>query len=175
MMEKKNFIRLLGLMSLGLLFFVKSHAQERLVKDFNPVIKKHAIGLSAGYTIGYGLTYRYWPKKFGFQATGLSTGRNLLLGGSIFYKLVDDGKTAFFLYQGNQYHVYRRVSYREDEIGRRIRVTDFPYEFYHGIGFGLEFRLWKNLNIAGMVGYGVIENQGPYLNLTSEISILYQL
>jgi hypothetical protein len=68
---------------------------------------KHALGAGAGFTTGYGLSYRYTPNKFGIQVnfapyksesiTRFSTGLTFL------YQLMETDKTALYLYQANHY------------------------------------------------------------------------
>jgi hypothetical protein len=63
----------LTLTIIGLFFmFISTYGQE--VDSSNTSIQsekkyKNYIGISAGFTTGLGVSYRYWPKKSGFQIT----------------------------------------------------------------------------------------------------------
>ncbi|MDD4031975.1 MAG: hypothetical protein PHG29_06510 [Prolixibacteraceae bacterium] len=115
----------------------------------------HSLGVAAGETTGYGISYRYWPEKFGVQGTfspySDEWGSNYSVGVSLLYKIVQTEKVNFFLYQGNHY-LYTREKYDNNDY----EIVN--NHFNNGIGFGVEFIILKRVSLNLMGGYAGFEN-----------------
>jgi hypothetical protein len=112
---------------------------------------KHSLGIGAGFTTGYGLSYRFYPKRFGVQtnfAPYKDNARNeYSFGLTLLFKLVETDKTNLFLYQGNHYF-YRKEKHpywNQSEIISRY--------LNNGIGIGIEFIILKRVSFNLMGGY----------------------
>ncbi|MGZ5245339.1 MAG: hypothetical protein ACXWD4_15565, partial [Bacteroidia bacterium] len=96
----------------------------------NPEKLKHSIGAGAGFTTGYGLSYRYRPGKFGVQVnfapysnkdvSRFSTGLTFL------YTLIENKMSNLYLYQGNHhyYDSHLETFYTGPDTYTTKRVTD---------------------------------------------------
>lgn len=156
-----------------LLFEFAGYAQE--TGDILTHTKyKHYIGAAAGLTTGYGMSYRYWPTRFGAQGTfGLSGSRNsnnvlykarYSFGMAFLYKAVDTDLVNLFFYQGNHYNYYFNTNYSGGGYSEAY--------WFNGIGLGLELcvdRLSMNL-MGGYAAYSSFSGFG----LTGEIGLYYR-
>lgn len=139
---------------------------------------KSEFGAAAGFTTGYGISYRGYYEKIGFQATFFpyksSTFSNFSTGFTLLYKLIQKEKTNFYLYQGNHYF-YSRDSYlatnQQGNPGPDIVNTN---EYYNvGIGAGIEIVTLKNIGfnfMGGIAGYDSFE----FITLTGEFGVFYK-
>jgi len=139
---------------------------------------KHYIGAGGGMTLGYGLTYRYWPEKFGYQVTFNplwdGTDLELVLGTALMRTLHETDKTRLFLYLGGHY-AYRQIE--EIQWSQELYIeTGSKTVISHGIGLGLgpgiELFLFDNFAIDIMFGYGFTEYIG--LGFTAEGFLSYR-
>ena len=108
----------------------------------------HHIGMSAGVTTGFGLSYRYWPSKLGVQLTALPTmsqnnGSLTSVGLTVLYILKDREKIDLYAYLGNSILYFKENN-----------TSDLVYN--SGLGFGLKFDIFDELNINTQFGYGGI-------------------
>jgi hypothetical protein len=140
---------------------------------------KHGIGFAAGFTTGYGLSYRYMPARFGAQITfapyhddetdRFSTGLTLL------YTLVEGRNTNLFLYQGTHYYYHSYLQfptvYDPNFPDRRERVTDNYVNL--GVGVGIEITMAKRVGLNLMTGYAAYDNFNK-LNITGEVGLFYK-
>ncbi len=117
-------------------------------------VKQHAVGITVGSFTGYGLAYKYFPDKFGFQVNNYSyfsrVKTNISLGSSFLYSLNKFDK--FNIY----YHLSSAFFYREfmsydwitgDEV-KRIYM-----DFNPGTGVGIEIH-WKRISCSVYYGIG---------------------
>ena len=147
------------LFSIGLtLFSFLSIAQNKNV---------HHVGSSAGVTTGIGLSYRYWPTKFGFQVTALPTliqneTSITSLGASLLYTLNDADKIDLYSYFGNSIF-----------LGYHNSEAEIIYNL--GVGFGIKFDIFEDLNFNTQFGYGVmnITNESSTFNIVGETGLYY--
>ena len=144
----------------------------------SPAKYKHILGAAAGFTTGYGISYRYWPQKYGVQATFapyIDQSTTQFSAGLVFlYKLKSFKKSNFFLYQGNHlfYDKYTSFHYLTglpdiDQWGRQ----------FHGLGFGFEILFLQKLSLNLMGGYMTsryLEDKTWLVNMTGEIGLYYQ-
>lgn len=139
---------------------------------------KHAVGLAAGFSTGYGLSYQYTPNKLTFQLafapikdefnTLISTGLTFI------YRLKEGDKLNFFLYQANHYLVDRSTNSRYISPGVYQNFTTNNDRFNNGLGLGFEFFVGKTVLFNLMAGYGA-RNNFQDIGLTGEIGLFYKL
>lgn len=141
---------------------------------------KHAVGLAAGFSTGYGLSYQFTPNKLTFQlafAPLKNDNRTLISTGLTFiYRIKEGEKLNFFVYQANHFLVDRET------------YTNYPYppgtppttvntnndRINNGLGLGFEFFIGDNVVFDLMAGYGARRNFRE-LGLTGEIGLFYKL
>ncbi|MFO7791274.1 MAG: hypothetical protein ACQES1_06190 [Bacteroidota bacterium] len=153
------------------LFFhpVSMDAQENQGKAYY----KHGLGVAAGSTTAYGLSYRYYMKPVAFQFTAIpnysrSAFARFHSGLTFMYHLVPDKKSSFFLYQSTHWHMYRDLKEHES-----IYDTDKSFDkFNTGLGFGAEFNFHEQVVISVMAGYAAYRNFSE-LNVTGELGLHY--
>jgi hypothetical protein len=117
-----------------LIFYMPLKAQEPDAKNY-----KNYFGFSAGYTTGLGLTYAYWPGKFGAQISFLpiSTDNLDLISVAItpFYTLSKSKFIKSYLFMGN--HLVTNKTDTEYNIGFGPGIelgTRVVYTLRGGIG-----------------------------------------
>lgn len=119
---------------------------------------KHSLGAAAGITTGYGLSYRYWPKKIGAQITFAPSSngdRTLISTGLTFlFKLVQTERANLFLYQGNHLYYSKNKYYYYLQNPSTFEETNL----YNGVGLGIEFIIVKRVSLNLMGGYAAYEN-----------------
>ncbi len=147
--------------------------QENIYEE-ESVKFKNAIGLGAGFTTGYGLSYRYIPKEFGIQinfAPYKDDYTSLIsIGFTFLWNVIETEKTSLFIYQANHY-LYRKSTY----IGfwdTSNSVTKSG-KFNNGIGIGIEFILLKRISYNLMGGYGAYRDFET-LSLTGETGLYFK-
>jgi len=151
--------------------------QEEISKEEN-VRFKNAIGLGAGFTTGYGLSYRYIPKQFGVQinfAPYKSESRNITsLGLTFICNLIEAEKTSLYLYQANHYYYekykYKSYSYYRNSSNDKTEITK---HFNTGLGIGIEFIMLKRISFNIMGGYGAYRDFET-LSLTGETGLYFK-
>lgn len=141
-----------------------------------PVKKsKHALGLAAGVSTGYGLSYQYTPiDKLTFQlafAPFKDEYNTLISSGLTFmYRLKEGDKLNFFVYQANHYIIDRSHNGYYYPYGSNFNND----RFNNGLGLGFEFFIGDNVLFDLMAGYGA-RNNFKELGLTGEIGLFYKL
>ncbi|MFZ4800254.1 MAG: hypothetical protein ACOYMA_22380 [Bacteroidia bacterium] len=134
---------------------------------------KHAIGAGAGFTTGYGLSYRYTPTKLGVQVNfaPYKSGADYAysFGLTALYMLMKSEKTNLYLYQANHYLSSSFIAY--DNTGLSYRKNE-AY-FNNGIGFGVEFIIASKVGFNLMTGYATYDNLNK-LNVTGEAALYFK-
>jgi hypothetical protein len=165
-------------LAIGFNSFSQYEKNETPKKEYQ-VKSKHAVGLAAGFSSGYGLSYQYTPNKLTFQlafAPLKNDNRTLISTGLTFiYRIKEGDKLNFFVYQANHYLVDRetRTNYPYPS-GTPITSTINKDRFNNGIGLGFEFFIGENVLFDLMAGYGA-RNNFKELGLTGEIGLFYKL
>lgn len=161
-------MKLIKLISISflLVFFTKNSNSQINTTELQPS-SKHALGFALGGTTGVGIAYKYSPNRFSFQFvfTPIKNEYDYLYsaGLSIFYKLVDNEKIDFFLYQGNHLFVQ----------GNSNPNYGYKNEYLsHGLGLGFEYSLTKRITASLMVGYGGFNNF-KFISTTGEMNVFY--
>ena len=165
--------KLLSIIGFTLFFSMtqsKLQAQE-VVKYAN------GVGVAAGFTTGYGLSYRYFPGPVGVQLTfapysdpkwdQFSTGVTLL------YNLMETDVTTLYLYQGTHYFYQSRERAHdnmETAFPTQRIVTDYVNV---GLGVGTEVVIARRVGLNLMAGYAAY-NTFRKLNLTAETGVYYK-
>ncbi|HKK66986.1 MAG TPA: hypothetical protein VJ946_02200, partial [Bacteroidales bacterium] len=158
---------------LSLLFCATSvYAQENTeAPDENSTDTKfedltHGIGAAAGFTTGYGLSYRYYYNRMVFQATFSPVVENpdnmtFSSGLTFMYRLTQTDYINFYLYESNHwnYSVYEYESggwYSYGSSNYYSSLTRDTESYIHsGVGVAFEFVLWDRLSVNLMTGYSV--------------------
>jgi hypothetical protein len=126
----------------------------------------HALGVAAGFTTGYGLSYRFFPNKFGVQTTFAPYSDNnratYSIGLTLLYKISESENINLLLYQGNQYY------YNKNKDNNTVSKY-----FNNGLGIGIEFIIQKRFSCNFMGGYAGYENFNK-VNFTAEVALYYK-
>lgn len=144
---------------------------------------KHSIGAGAGFTTGYGLSYRYIPGKFGGQVNfapyhNKETDR-YSVGLTFIYQLIESKTTILYLYQGNHYYYTSEIMEfydpspikGNDPISYKKRVTEGYVN--NGLGIGIEFIIAKRIGLNLMAGYAFYDNF-KQVNFTGETGLYFK-
>ncbi len=141
---------------------------------------KHSLGVGAGWTTGYGISYRYFFKKYGIQATfapysdhnttQFSSGLTFII------YLINAENTNLFFYQGNHFFYSKDKYYYGG--GMYISGGDYNSEyvdqfFNNGFGIGIEFLIVNRVSFNLMGGYAGYENFDK-ISLTGETGLYYR-
>ncbi len=143
-----------------------SFAQSEHVESEQPTPPKHAVGLHAGFTTGVGFSYRFWPKKFGIQLTGVpffnskKDRTTVFMGVSLMYKVMESRRIDLFTYLGNHY------SYRTHAESRHNA----------GLGFGMNIHnVINRMYFTFQGGYAIYElNKSPFSLITAEVGVYFR-
>jgi len=143
--------------------------------DSTVLSPKHFIGLHAGNTTGRGISYRYWPSKFGFQTTFAFEKRksynrlSLDIGLSLLYKLKENEKFGVYAYLGHD------IDYNQHETwGGQPITTIANLQYNIGIGVGFKANILKNLDANIQFGYALLDlTQNFHSGLAGEIGLYY--
>lgn len=139
----------------------------------------HGIGLGAGFTTGYGISYKYMPTKFGLQINASpyksKDTQRYSLGLTFMYKLIERKIANLYLYQANHFLFTKdRVLITYDPI---TNVSNYSNEsnstIYNGLGFGFEIIIAKSIGFNIMSGYAFYDNFES-INLTAETALHFK-
>ncbi len=127
----------------------------------------HYFGVGAGYVTGFGLSYKYWPNKFGVQFNMLpimSKKYSLFsIGLTGLYAIRSYSITRFFLYAGGNYYQEKENSY-------------YSEQYRLGGGFGVELGN-SNLTIDLRCGFHFVTGKldNPGLFPSGECGVYYRI
>lgn len=175
---KHYFLSTIMLMAFG----VTAFAQETSQPEKTEKVRKHSIGLGAGFTSGLGLTYRYMPSDIGVQLVAggyKSENESLGSGGITFlYRLLATEKANFFTYYSNsvwyrQYSSYNYYSSYDPALGyyRSYYQDKEKTTWNTGLGLGLEILAGNKVGFSFMLGWAGYDTFNLILP-TAETSIL---
>lgn len=119
------------------------------------------VGINAGFTTGYGFSYKAVFHKIGLQATILpiksDNSKYISLGATAFYMIHNEKSIKTFTYLGN--HFINTYADTEDNIG---------------LGWGLT--LGNRVQFSAMAGYGIYDAFDSFgLLPTIETSLFFKL
>lgn len=156
------------IVSLWILSFGIVFAQDNMTEQ--PENKGHYVGIIGGLSLGYGITYRYWPEELGIELTLTphitDYGKGLLAGSSLFYTLNEGNRTRLFLYTGGF------IAYSYEEYFDNVNGETYIY-YGLGAGPGIEIQILDNFVLDLMAGYGystIVEG----LTFVGEIGLFYR-
>jgi hypothetical protein len=122
---------------------------------------KHEVGLAAGFSTGYGLSYRYWPQQLGVQLTAApffsNDESNVSLGITGLYSLRSAKYYRFFLYYGNHFLFEKTPTYYSFYDPTQMNTvfskeTKRDFTWITGAGPGIEIIAWGRVGFNAMFG-----------------------
>jgi hypothetical protein len=158
---------------LFLIAVINTSGQETLKR--NP----HGIGLNIGSFSGGGLTYNYFPKKFGFQTNVFivnetyQNGFNFMgiIGGSMMYSVQRKEHFNIFFHLTNSYW-YERSKSESPYDGHVFHYDAGQYQI--GTGPGLEIYS-EHFSWTFFYGFGFYNNFETFFTLGGGVSFLILL
>jgi hypothetical protein len=130
---------------------------------------KHYLGGHAGSVSGLGFSYRYWPKKLGFQLTAIpifqTEKRNFISAGiSALYLLKEGRNIDLYSYLGFHYINRKSIDFYTDTYGNVVKQTNTQQITNTGIGLGFRFNLLQVLDLSLQGGYGFYKTNNSLYN-----------
>lgn len=167
---------------LGLLIIIGATTLSAQEKE-NIVQPKHAVGLAAGFSTGYGLSYRYWPVKYGLQVTTAPFFSNdeyhISLGVTGLYKLRSAKYYNFYMYYSNHFLFEKSPTYYALMGSNDYSTVEYDRDFtwITGAGPGFEIIAWGRLGFNGMFGlaYYHRDKSDWQVSMTIESGIFFKL
>ena len=158
-------------------------AQQHTQKDSTSEYT-YGIGAGAGFTTGYGLSFRYFHNKWGAQVNFAPYQTDELArysaGITFLYYLIRAKNTNLFLYQGNHYYYNKEYVYYADEkmlmeSGDKTdyKKTEKDSYFNDGLGVGIEFIIAKRIAFDLMAGYAFYDTF-KQVNFTGETGLYFR-
>lgn len=151
---------------------------------------KHGLGIAAGLTTGYGLSYRFIPKKFGAQIAFAPYKSEFesqySIGLTFIYKIIESRRASLFIYQGNHLllkseegQIYSQTSGYYDDFGNYIYPTSTitnttvnTNKINNGIGIGMELKAGEHVGFNFMFGYAGYDAFNT-INVTGEFGLFF--
>lgn len=141
---------------------------------------KHYIGLHAGTTTGYGLSYRYWPTKLGVEVTTSPRFKpggdyNISVGLSGLYTWKENKYIGLYSYLGNSILSTNEGYYTYDDLtGISLYQSNNRTQYNIGLGMGFKINVFKELDFNLQTGFGFYDlTDDIRTHLTGEISLYY--
>lgn len=157
------------------LFKADPYSRSRRTRNDQEYNYTHNLGFAAGFTTGYGLSYRFWPKKLGVQITFAPFNNDEIsqysAGLTLFWRLAETNCADLFIYESThffyrqEYESYAFYNFHEDSpIRRQVNC---------GFGAGVEFKLGKRVGYDLMIGYAGYRGFKK-VNLTAETGLYFK-
>jgi hypothetical protein len=170
----------ISLFIIGTLITVGLFAQKN---DSTLVIRTQEFGIHAGATTGVGLSYRYWPKKFGIQVTMLPIKTDdqtfFSVGLTGLYSFYNSRVVRFFGYLGSNLTIDNHKNYYDynyDPITGEYSYNDIEKSTKCNMGFGPGFGFGTRVRINIMAGYGFYDIFGKFnIYPTGEVGLYFRL
>ena len=163
-----------------LFLFIISLTSASIAQDESFTPPKHFVGIHAGSTTGSGISYRYWPTKFGGEITAFPRFEkggyyNINTGLSLLFKLKENKRYTIYTYFGNsleldhsQFNTYDQAT---DTYSSYYKKSS---QFNSSIGLGYKVNFLQNLDFNLQAGYGFYDiTSSVYTSITGEISMYY--
>ena len=141
---------------------------------------KHSIGFGAGFTTGYGFSYRYIPKKMGFQLnfapfyTEHGKYATVSVGLTLLRRIAATRVSNFYVYFANHYFSNK---YKKDDYNSITNSYTNSYvsktAWNSGIGVGFEFHAQKRIVLNLMAGLAQYDTFASLLP-TGEMALYYR-
>lgn len=120
---------------------------------------KYQAGAFAGISQGVGMSFRFWPEKFGAQFTFAPNIREnsewYSLGFSLLHWISKSEKTAIYAYQGN--HLILDIDKNIPEPNGAF-TTEWDRQFACGLGFGVQINLVTRFKLDITTGFAAVNN-----------------
>ena len=152
----------------------KGQSQEKETFKFS----EKQIGIAAGMSTGFGLSYRQYINRYGFQIclAPIKDEDNSLysLGGTFLYKIKDADHINFFLYQGNHFiYTESKGNYYDWNTMEQIYYKNVDREMVSSAGFGIEILMGNFVTTNLMTGFATFESY-QRLSMTVEIGFFFR-
>lgn len=138
---------------------------------------KFGIGAAAGFSTGYGLSFRYWPSDWGIQITTAPYYSNndaqISFGATTLKTIKDGGRIKLFMYWGNHI-LYENYSYYYTSYPNDVEETSRSTTWTSGIGPGFEFTFLDKISFNLMFGIATYVGRDFMLNMTAETGLYYK-
>lgn len=156
--------------------------QDELFEQTNSKEFKFGVGAAAGFSTGYGLSFRYWPGDWGIQFTTApyytKYDSRMSFGTTILRSVKDDDRIKLFVYAGNHI-LYEKWGYYYDYD---IYTPDSSSSttWILGAGPGFEFTILRKISFNMMFGIASYtefnkNNENDWmLNMTVETGLYYK-
>lgn len=138
---------------------------------------KYSIGLGLGSTTGAGISFRFIPKKIGFQinimprSTNYGDNMNINSGLTLLGRISETEYANLYVYLANNY-IYKREKYTSFGYPP-IEITTETGKWNSGIGVGVEFLNTQRVVLNLMVGFGQY-NTFETITLAGEIALYFR-
>ncbi|MFZ6052475.1 hypothetical protein [Halocola ammonii] len=136
-----------------------SQAQTINQKETTEPILKYQAGAFAGISQGFGMSFRFWPEKFGTQFTFTPVVDEYFelysLGFSLLHWVSKGEKIGLYAYQGNHLLVDIDRDIREPDGSKRTRWDN---QYYCGLGFGAQINLVTRFKLDITTGFVAMNN-----------------
>lgn len=168
---KKLWIFLVGLLLAEPVFSQDENAQKSTAPDDK--MYRNEIGLNLGYSTGFGISYRRWAQKFGFQITCMPYKTpDLLLVSAAFagmYTLKRTQKVRTYLYVSTHFALTGSKTNSTSPTGTTVK-SDFEYDKMTVCGTGLGFSFGRM--VAFHLAFGYAAYSTYYYDSHSEFALL---
>lgn len=144
---------------------------------------KYGIGAAAGFSTGYGLSFRYWPSDWGLQLTTApyytESNSTISIGATALRTIKNDGRIKLFGYIGNHlfFERYSDYWYEYPEDGNISKYRTWII----GAGPGFEFIIANKVSFNLMFGvasyteFNSNDRENHWmLNMTAETGLYYR-
>jgi hypothetical protein len=142
---------------------------------------KFGVGAAAGFSTGYGLSFRYWPTDWGVQFTTApyisDNDSRVSVGVTALKSIKDDNRLRLFVYLGNHFMYEKWGGYSWDGYTEDPHVNT---TWIIGVGPGFDFTILNKVSFNLMFGiasysesYSEYENNWM-LNMTAEAGLYYK-
>jgi hypothetical protein len=140
--------------------FVALVCGSAMAQTEEPAQLKHYLGFDAGFSNGYGLSYRYMPKKWGVQVNAFpyvsENEHDISVGATLIRTVYRNRHMQFFLYYGNhlRFEKYPNAYYYNNN-GSYTPANDYnkTTTWITGIGPGFEVYIAKRLALNARFGF----------------------
>lgn len=169
---------------------IETSADVQLAPKNSTYHPKHEFGVASGLTTGYGLTYKFWPKKVGFQITAFPVvsdeDKNLSVGLLSLFELDSKSWYRVFAFAGGNFNWTENSDYDEFYDSPMEPITflfnlNAPLEEQKkitlGVGPGIEFTPGKHFGITLMTGFryshvnNAVSEDSRILSLSADAAI----
>lgn len=169
---KREFVAILFLLTLLLGGSYVYSQNDNYLQDSTYYVKEYQIGAGAGFTTGFGMSYRLVLNTVGIQTNLFFFHRshkvpnvNYSCGLTFLKYFKQTNRTFYYFYQAN--HFTNTFVRRNSQT-----LEDQTYSNNHGIGLGVEIIMLENFTINFMAGVAYYVNAN-YMPVAPTIEFAY--